>query len=109
MDLIDAVEAEDINQVNQLLLNVQINVDVTNEAGDTPLLLAARLWNVEIGTRLVRGGADINHANNAGITPLITAIIHRRKEFVVLLLEREDINVNAQARCGRHGFISSCK
>lgn len=81
-------------------MNPQINVDVANEAGDTPLLISARLGNVEIGTRLIQSGANINHFNNNGIIPLITAIVHGKKEFAILLLEHDNLNINAQTKAG---------
>jgi ankyrin repeat protein len=95
MELLRAVDANDLDEVNRLLLNPRINVNIIeDEAGDNALLIAARAGNVEIGLALIRRGADVNQADNVGDTPLFSAVTENKKDFVILLLEQPGINVN---------------
>ena len=56
--------------------------------------------SVDIGKRLIDAGADINKANNYGATPLMFAISSGSRDFIILLLESEDIDVNAVSVIG---------
>jgi ankyrin repeat protein len=95
MELIDAVMRQDLDAVNHLLLNPRINVNFADEHGQTPLMIAASNGNVNIGQKLIDSGANINQADVDGETPLIIAAANDQKDFVVLLLEQPNINVNA--------------
>jgi ankyrin repeat protein len=99
MDLLEAVGDGDLDRVNQLLLNPQVNVNVTDHQGSTPLIIAGMHCDVEIGQRLIHAGANINQANNDGMTPLMWAVIRSMSvssmPFITLLLDQPHINVNA--------------
>jgi ankyrin repeat protein len=95
MELSQAVRDNDLDSVNRLLLNPKVDVNQTNVNGATPLIMAAITGNVEIGNKLIERGANINHAARLGQTPLILAVQQNRKDFVILLLEQPNININA--------------
>jgi ankyrin repeat protein len=100
MDLLAAVRRNDIDSVNRLLLNPNVDVNVTDRNGNTALIEAARDNNVQIGQRLIEAGADINLANIIGLRPLHAAVESGHKEFVVLLLEQDGLNLDALTNNG---------
>ncbi|MFS0738068.1 ankyrin repeat domain-containing protein [Sphingomonas sp. 1P06PA] len=68
------------------LLSRGARADARDEAGNTPLMLAAQLGFVEGAEALIRRRGGINLANNAGETPLIAAVQRRDIGMVRLLL-----------------------
>ncbi len=71
----------------QLLLENGANPNAANQAGATPLILAA--WSLERARLLVEHGAAVNAAANNGITPLlVAAIVPGNVDTVRYLLEK---------------------
>lgn len=64
------------------------NVEVADEQGMTPLLLAIKQGRRDVVELLLAHGADIHHAANDGVTPLFLAIRERRSDLVALLLDK---------------------
>lgn len=62
-------------------------VDLTNEAGDTLVMLAAYHANLSTVRSLVRRGADVNRANAKGQTPLTAAVFKGADEIVEVLMQ----------------------
>ena len=60
------------------------DINVSNDWGETPLLLGAR--DTEVVELLLSKGADANASNNFGLTPLHNAV--GNKDSVLLLLEK---------------------
>jgi ankyrin repeat protein len=56
------------------------------EAGEAPLHVAARRWNVEMTERLVRHGADVSRCRTDGATPHTLAATHGNREVAAWLL-----------------------
>ena len=57
-----------------LLLRASAEVDVKDEDGNTPLLLACRAEHLELAQVLCDKGADASAANHKGNTPLLAAV-----------------------------------
>lgn len=57
-------------------------VDLTNEAGDTLVMLAAYHGNASTVRSLVARGADVNRANDKGQTPLAGAVFKGSDDIV---------------------------
>lgn len=104
MELLDAINARDINRINLALLDPNVNVNQTDDFGVTPLLVIAARGNVALGQRLIDMGADVNQTDELDDTPLLVAVRNKKKAFVVLLLEQEGINPNVQARSLEDGI-----
>jgi ankyrin repeat protein len=69
------------------------NVEVADEQGMTPLLLAIKQGRPDVVELLLNHGADIHHAAHDGVTPLFLAIRERRSDLVALLLDKgADVN-----------------
>jgi len=65
----------DPERLRTLLHRSRIEVDVSDETGITPLMLAAQLGSVELMAVLVAHGADVNAADaHQGWTPLMYAV-----------------------------------
>ena len=76
-----------------LFRNVQVllgkdncNVSCEDKDGMTPLHIACQSGHTEVAKLLLDRGADIDHKNAQGSTPLNLAIRARRKATVSLLL-----------------------
>lgn len=63
------------------------SVDLTNDKGDTLLILAAYHVNADVVTLLVERGADVNRANDNGQTALAAAVFRRSSDLVRSLLD----------------------
>lgn len=51
--------------------------------GDTPLFYAAKMGRIDIATALIQAGANVNHSNNVGQTPLMYAGFHDMTEYLL--------------------------
>jgi ankyrin repeat protein len=87
------------SQVVQLLQGAlrthEITLEQVNNAGDTLLHYACWSLGDEAAHFLIDSGADVNAANNAGVTPLLIAVVCYKVSLVESLLER-GANVWAQ-------------
>lgn len=63
------------------------NVNIADNTGMTPLMLAVQLGFVEGVSKLLAHGARIDVTNNAGETPLMYAVHARNTELMRVLLE----------------------
>lgn len=65
-----------------------IGVDTTNNAGETPLHVAAQRGCVTVARTLLTHGANIDLRDNASSTPLIEAMSHEHDEMVSFLISQ---------------------
>jgi ankyrin repeat protein len=97
-----AAYAGQIDLVEQLLnQGAEVNARWGQE-GKTPLHLAAespKEERIRVAKLLLERGADINAMDEAGWTPLTTAVLTPHLDMVKLLIER-GANVNAKAKQG---------
>lgn len=63
------------------------DLNVGNRAGDTPLIVAARIGFAEGADLLLSRGAQVDRTNRRGETPLIIAVQQRNIAMVKLLAE----------------------
>ncbi|TLD96244.1 ankyrin repeat domain-containing protein [Helicobacter jaachi] len=71
------------------LLNYGLNVNLTNEKGDTLLMLAAYNGNVNATRILLKRGADIERLNDKRLSVLSGACFKGYDEIVKMLLEHD--------------------
>ena len=67
-------------------LDAGVPADLTNEKGDSLLMLAAYHGNAAAVTALLAHGADANRVNDRGQTPLAGAVFKGEREIVAALL-----------------------
>ncbi len=87
-------------KIVQLLLNFSnINVNIKNLEGDTPLHISVYHDHLDIVKLLLTKGANPNLANNNGVTPLHNAAFNSNLEIVKLLVDY-GANINAENKDG---------
>ncbi|WP_257160313.1 ankyrin repeat domain-containing protein [Corynebacterium cystitidis] len=59
-----------------------VNVDLTNQDGNTFVMLASYSGQHELVTQLINAGADVNKPNNRGQTPL-AGVIFKKEEAII--------------------------
>lgn len=84
--LMASISKQDTSEVRTLLaepLDIEMPI-----SGNTPMMLAARIGNLDIMRLLIDAGASIDHAlaNSQRRTPLMVAISSNRSDVVALLL-----------------------
>lgn len=99
MDLLEAVEANDVDAVVKFLEELKdtysiIKLEETDDFGDTAFMNAVAKSSFVIAQLLVDAGADINHDNDRGETALITAAVNEKLDAVEWLLRLPNIDIN---------------
>ena len=82
---LDAVQHADIAQIESMA-GQGFDVNTGNEAGVTPLIVAAGM-NVDVCKVLIGKGARVNAKTSGGYTALMSAALNGQKEIVKLLLD----------------------
>ena len=93
IELHEASANNDILALEILLKNKDININLENVLGLTPLMHAAKFGYAKIVEMLIKAGADINKADKLFITPLMSAAANGHYDVVKLLIENKaDVN-----------------
>jgi ankyrin repeat protein len=82
-------------------LSEKASIDTRDARGNTPLLWASALGNVEAVQLLLKNGADPNVENAFGVTPLVAAATEPAK---VRLLLAAGANPKAKTKAGHHAL-----
>jgi ankyrin repeat protein len=64
------------------------DLDVKDEYGTTPLVIATTFGKIEVARALIAGGASMEITNNEGATPLHVAAFFCRTEIIQALLDK---------------------
>src|SRR5690606_35965538 len=94
-----AVARRDLTWLN-FLLGKRANPNIADKKGVTPLMLATRLGFLEGVEALASRGARIDVANDAGETPLISAV-HRRDVALMRILLKAGADPDRTDNSGR--------
>ena len=86
VDLIDLASKKK-NKTIATLLNEDINLNVTDQEGRTPLHIAVETGNKELTVTLLKNGADPNIQDIYGLTPLHIAVINRNADICKILVD----------------------
>lgn len=93
-----AVIANNFNLVQSLLDGeFKKNVDCLDNHNDTPLFLAIYANNKPIVEKLIESGANMNHVNLTGETPLYHCVRYKDNVLTKLFLSTIDNNINVNA------------
>lgn len=68
------------------LIQKGARIEVKDNQGNTPLMVAARIGNVDAARLLIARGGNLNAANSLGETPLIMSVQRRDTAMTRLLL-----------------------
>lgn len=83
--LFDAARAGETEFVTSAV-DQGVPVDLTDEKGNTMLMLAAYHRQTELVDALVQRGADVNRMNDRGQSPLAGAVFKRAEDAVRILV-----------------------
>ncbi len=88
------VKKEETRELEKLLQrNKNINVNLENDRGDTPIIMAAYLANIKIIKLLLENGADVDKMGHNNMTALSWACTKDNIEILRILLSKtKDIN-----------------
>lgn len=110
--LTDAIAINNIINVKKLLYNKKVDVNYKRIHGFTPLISAMDYIKLEIAELLIDEGADIDLANENGITPLMYAAffttVQERNIDIVHLLIRKGANINLTDTEGNSALLYAC-
>ncbi len=67
------------------------DIDAKTQNGDTALCIAAKHGDLEAVKALIMAGANVNHQNNKGLTPLMLATQNKYLETMKILARAEEI------------------
>lgn len=76
MSLFNAAAKNDYDLVKQIIDEKQVDINDTNEDGETSLLIASRKGHLPICELLINNGSNVNDVNKHGETPLHLALRH---------------------------------
>ena len=85
--LLEAVTAGNNEAVEFLLQLETVNIDHTNEGGETALMLACERGHEDIVHSLLSAGANVNIQDNEGWTALMRASKHNHISIICMLLQ----------------------
>ena len=91
----------------QLLLERDVNANLSNKDGNTPLLIACSHGNLDIVKLLLKRAVTVNLSNKVGSTPLQIACLKGNLEIVKLLLESK-ADVNVLDKDGKSPLLFAC-
>ena len=91
-ELMEACEQKDVSYV-KLLLNLNPNLDETDELGETAVTKAAASGSVDVLQHLLEVGADVDPLldREYGKTPLMATALYGKTDCVNMLLERNAV------------------
>lgn len=94
IELHEASANNNILAVEILLKNNDININLENVLGLTPISHASKFGYTKIVEMLIKAGADVNKTDKLFITPLMNAAANGHYDIVKLLIENKaDINM----------------
>ncbi|MBP7190516.1 MAG: ankyrin repeat domain-containing protein, partial [Rickettsiaceae bacterium] len=105
--LIQAIWANNIDEVKKLIENHEADPNQPARFGDTPLHGACRGDHIEIAQFLIENGANPNQPDESGETPLHYACERGHREIAKLLIEN-GVNVNYNDNYGKTPLYSAC-
>lgn len=91
-------------EVANLLIDAGADVNLKNDSGSSPLMVASTYGKKELISKLIEKGADVNAQNNGGDTALIQASYSSNLDAVVELINAK-ADVNAICRSNTSALL----
>lgn len=89
-DIVRNKNCQELKQISEY----DINLNIQDENGDSPLILAIDMKEKKIVKLLLKLGADINYTNSDGQTPLMIAYLNNAQEIAeYLIMKGVDISI----------------
>jgi ankyrin repeat protein len=103
------VGTEKSAEILETLLKGNVNIDVKNKDGRSPLTLAVLNNNVELVNNLLSKGADVNGADKLGNTPLLYACLLNDETMIKTVLTANRLDINHKNNSGVSAFMISAQ
>jgi len=100
MSLFDEAEKKEYNLVKQIIDEKKVDINYTNEDGETPLIVASQLGYLLVCKLLINSGADINSVDKYRQTSLHWASLKGHLSICELLISN-GADVNYEDEYGR--------
>jgi ankyrin repeat protein len=102
-DIFDVARKGTVEEVKLIMKQNPEAINLVNEAGYSPLILACYKGNVAVASFLIKNVKDINGNSSMG-TPLMAAVVKGNKEIVQVLLDNK-ANTNITDPSGTTALI----
>ena len=106
--LVEAVKHQDM-QAARALLNQHVSAKATQPDGSTALHWAVQWDDLDTAKLLIGAGADVNAANDYGVTPLLLACGTNRNAAMVVLLLKSGANLHTPSRAGETALMMAAR
>ncbi len=107
--LIQAVSANDLNQVNEILKSSAYPIDEVNEQSESPLMIAVHNNQIEIAKSLIDSGADINKQDAIQDSPYLYAGAQGKTEILSYMLAHATPDQAITNRFGGNALIPAAE
>jgi ankyrin repeat protein len=92
----------------QELLKQDINVNVENDIGRTPLMLTIiNDYNIDIISKIIKKGANVNARDEDGISAIVFAAVNYSNPKIIDLLSQNNANLRTRDKFGNNSLIVS--
>lgn len=107
--LIQAVEANNLEEVQDILKDPSYSINEMNEKDESPLLIATHKNYIEIAKALIDAGADVNQQDNIQDSPYLYAGAQGKTEILAYMLENTIPDHGVYNRYGGNALIPAAE
>lgn len=108
-ELLQAVEANNLEKVQDILKDASYPINETNEKGETPLLIATHKNYIEIAKALINAGADVNKQDVLQDSAYLYAGAQGKTEILAYILENAKPDHQVYNRYGGNALIPAAE
>ncbi|WP_274308939.1 ankyrin repeat domain-containing protein [Solibacillus daqui] len=108
-ELLQAVEANNLEKVQDILKDSSYPINETNKNDETPLLIATHKNYIEIAKALINAGADVNQQDRIQDSPYLYAGAQGKTEILAYILENATPDHQVYNRYGGNALIPAAE
>lgn len=108
-ELLQAVEANNLEKVQDILKDASYPINETNEKGETPLLIATHKNYIEIAKALINAGADVNKQDVLQDSAYLYAGAQGKTEILAYIIENAKPDHQVYNRYGGNALIPAAE
>lgn len=108
-ELLQAVEANNLEKAQDILKDSSYPINETNEKGETPLLIATHKNYIEIAKAIINAGADVNKQDALQDSAYLYAGAQGKTEILAYILENATPDHQVYNRYGGNALIPAAE
>ncbi|MGE7022939.1 ankyrin repeat domain-containing protein [Solibacillus cecembensis] len=108
-ELLQAVEANNLEKVQDILKDTSYPINETNEKNESPLLIATHKNYIEIAKALIDAGSDVNQQDAIQDSPYLYAGAQGKTEILAYMLENTIPDHQVYNRYGGNALIPAAE